>query len=677
MAGTRGAGAARRGRVGTRGGIGRIVAMAIGLALVLLLAVAGEARGGLYRVVQCGWGVGAELDPAYPLTEGNGFALNSNACVPPPGPAAAGMRLEAAVAPDGTFGLARARWPAPAGAVFRGARLTWSVDAQWGNWQALGFDVGDTFRLLVPNTRSFEPTPVDLAVDGQAWAFEAWLQCIYTGSTIPCSRSIPSTMRLRDLVFTLEDQQAPQVELGGTLAAGGWRRGTSALELGATDAGAGIAAEVAWIDGSAVLADSPACATRLVEGELRGTKMQPCPATATRSVEVDTARLADGPHVVGACANDFSGAQGCAPEAEIAIDNSPPSLSFTAATNGEVAAAVGDRWSGPAAGTIAFRRTDADAWTDLATDLDREGDGTAILSARLPDLAAGTYLFRATATDAAGNTASAQLRVAGSVAELRHQAAEGHGQKGTSGSGGSPARRRRRTYLTVQLVTAGRGGARDRAGRPGRSAGSGLTVDYGTAVEIRGRLADTAGGIPRRPVAVVVRPAAGIGAPDRRRVLTDGGGNFALRLPAGTSRHLTVAFHGGGGFAPASPRSLTLRVRAGLTLTAEPTELHTGDSVHLRGRVRLGPAHVSGRGKLVAIQYLERATGRWRPALVVRTDAKGRFDTGYRFRYVTGVARIRLRATAPAEGGWPFARGSSPPVTVTVTGPRLVAARGR
>jgi hypothetical protein len=33
---------------------------------------------------------------------------------------------------------------------------------------------------------------------------------------------------------------------------------------------------------------------------------------------------------------------------------------------------------------------------------------------------------------------------------------------------------------------------------------------------------------------------------------------------------------------------------------------------------------------------------------------------------VTGVARIRLRATAPAEGGWPFARGSSLPVTISV-----------
>jgi hypothetical protein len=395
-----------------------------------------------------------------------------------------------------------------------------------------------------------------------------------------------------------------------------------------------------------------------IEGESRATKLQPCPATTARSVEVDTTRLADGPHTVRGCATDFSGSQGCAPDSGIEVDNSPPAISFATAAEGEVAATVSDRYSGPAAGTISVRRAEADAWTDLPTTLDPEGAGTATLTARLPDLRAGVYLFRAVAADVAGNTGSAQLRVAGSPAELRRQAAEAQGEKGSDPRGGGPAARRHATHLTVHLVASG-------GGRPGARP---LLVDYGTAVEVRGRLTDAGGsGVAGRPVAVVVRAAAGIGpGPERRRVLTDPGGRFALRLPPGTSRRVTVAFHGGGGFAPARRRSLTLRVRAGLSLTADPTELRTGESLRLRGRVRLGPAQVSGRGKLVAIQYLERATKRWRPALVVRTDNKGRFDTSYRFRYVTGVARIRLLATAPAEGGWPFARGSSSPVTVTV-----------
>jgi hypothetical protein len=90
--------------------------------------------------------------------------------------------------------------------------------------------------------------------------------------------------------------------------------------------------------------------------------------------------------------------------------------------------------------------------------------------------------------------------------------------------------------------------------------------------------------------------------------------------------------------------------------------------VTLSGRVRHGAARIPARGKLVTVQYLEQASGRWRPALVVRSDARGRFKVRYRFRYVTGAARIRLRATALPEARWPFAAGSSLPVTVEVHG---------
>jgi hypothetical protein len=670
MAGMGTTNAARRGRAaargaGTRGGVGRLAAMVIGLATVLLLLAAGEARAGLYRVAQCGWGVGAELDPTYPATEGTAFSLNSAACSPPPGSGAAGMRFEGGIAPDGVLGLARARWVAPPGTSFRGAHFTWSGSPQPGNWQGVGVDVGGEFHLVASTFTSTAPTPVDLPIAGGAWAIEAFLQCLLGGPVVGCTRSTASSMRLGELTLTLEDPQPPAVQLGGALLAPGWHRGAAALEVGAADAGAGVAGEVATIDGVPALGAGEACAVQVIEGETRGTKLQPCPPTATRAVAVDTTGLADGAHVLHGCATDFSGGQGCAPDARIEVDNSPPTISFTAAAEGQVAATVSDRYSGPASGTISVRSAATDDWTDLATDLDRDGDGTATLSARLPDLGAGAYFFRAVAADAVGNVGMARLRVAGTQAQVRHQAADGH-------RGGGPRPRRRATHLTVHLAARGRADASSvelsDSDSPGaRTAGSGLTVDYGTAAVVHGRLTDARGaGIAGRPVRVTVRAAAGLGS-ERHRLLTDSGGRFELRLPAGTSRQLSVAFHGGGGLAPAPRRSLTLRVRAGVSLTAEPAALRTGESVRLRGRVRLGPAHVSGRGKLIAIQYLERATRRWRPALVVRTDAKGRFDTSYRFRYVTGVARIRLRATAPAEGGWPFARGSSSPVTITVS----------
>ena len=90
--------------------------------------------------------------------------------------------------------------------------------------------------------------------------------------------------------------------------------------------------------------------------------------------------------------------------------------------------------------------------------------------------------------------------------------------------------------------------------------------------------------------------------------------------------------------------------------------------MRLVGKVLSRGAPIPRRGKLVAIQYLEESTHRWRPVLVTRSDHHGRFRAHYRFRYVSGRAAIRLRATALAEERWPYAPGSSPPVTVRVQG---------
>jgi len=54
--------------------------------------------------------------------------------------------------------------------------------------------------------------------------------------------------------------------------------------------------------------------------------------------------------------------------------------------------------------------------------------------------------------------------------------------------------------------------------------------------------------------------------------------------------------------------------------------------------------------------------------LVTRSDHEGRFRARYRFRYVSGIASIRLRAAVLAEERWPYAPGSSAPVTIQVRG---------
>ena len=167
----------------------------------------------------------------------------------------------------------------------------------------------------------------------------------------------------------------------------------------------------------------------------------------------------------------------------------------------------------------------------------------------------------------------------------------------------------------------------------------------------------------------MARPSHGALAPRAvERITTGERGGFVLRLGPGTSRRISVTFPGNDSLAPAG-RPLA-RPAGALRGDARggAGHLEHGQSVRLRGRVRSRGAPIPRRGKLVAIQYLETDTGRWRPVLVTRTDHDGRFHARYRFRYVSGAARIRLRATALAEERWPYAPGSSAPVTVEVRG---------
>lgn len=350
-----------------------------------------------------------------------------------------------------------------------------------------------------------------------------------------------------------------------------------------------------------------------------------------------------------------------AAKAMLLLDDVPPAVSFlpgdSEALPPQLVAAVADPLSGVADGSIAYRRLDRDAWTGLQTQIRAGALGTELVAAT-PELKPGTaYLFRAEARDGAGNVGTTTLRADGTPMSLR--APEGGGGAGPGGAVAGavgPAAPQRPTQLLVALA-ASRGGGHGRGG---------LTVDYGDPVLLRGRLSGEDGGLAGRRVRVVSRPAAGArGGVEVESVTAAADGSFELRLPPGPSRRLTVAFAGDAVQRPVR-RRLALRVRGGVSLTASPRRLRTGGLLQLRGRVGSRGGRVPRSGKLVTISYWERAARRWRPVIVTRSDRAGRFAAGYRFRYVTGVARIRLRATVPAEADWPYAPGSSRPLTVEV-----------
>jgi hypothetical protein len=344
-----------------------------------------------------------------------------------------------------------------------------------------------------------------------------------------------------------------------------------------------------------------------------------------------------------------------APAAAVAVplrfDDVPPGVGFLPAAGTPfpslVEAEVVDAHSGPASGSIFYRPADSEHWSELPTKLVPAAPGSARLRAPLPDLGPGTYLFRADVADAAGNTASTGRRADGAEMKIRRLAA----------AEVAPASSRERTRLFARLSG-------------GRGDGEGVTVGFGKAAQLSGRLTRADGaGVAGRELRILARPSQGsLVEAETMTVTTGERGGFELRLPPGPSRRLAAVFAGDDGFEPSYRRPLELRVRSGLSLRAGRTELRTGQTLRLSGRVRSRGATIPRRGKLVAIQYLEQATGRWRPVLVTRTDHDGRFQARYRFRYVSAAARVRLRATVLAEERWPYAPGSSNPVTVDVSG---------
>ena len=63
-----------------------------------------------------------------------------------------------------------------------------------------------------------------------------------------------------------------------------------------------------------------------------------------------------------------------------------------------------------------------------------------------------------------------------------------------------------------------------------------------------------------------------------------------------------------------------------------------------------------------------RANGRWLDLRTGRTDRRGRYASGYRFRSTTGTQTYRFRALVPKQAGYPYERGRSKARRVTVFG---------
>jgi hypothetical protein len=747
---------------GARGGIGRMVAIGVALALALLLLGAREATAGKYAVAQCGWYVGA--DASWADTTGGAKFRPDAYCVPAgggdpfDGSHLKSFTRDGASTVSGTR-FARWRWTAPAGTGITQVRGTWWHTLHDGFEQRLGVDPGNGGFELFGDAAGTDVTPRDFVAGFGApkAAFEDRLLCA-RGESKWCSLEPGSWSALRALTITVEDDRAPAAAIGGELTAGGWRRGIQSLQFWGSDVGSGVRFGETTLDGARVGLSELPCAKASIGGEWRATQMAPCLGSVSGSQGIVTTSFSDGPHTLGHCAIDFAGNVGCATPRTVLIDNNPPAhprnlvlaggegwrraddfdfswanpdqgaaspiggacwrifgpagfdtgtrfvagrdlsalndlavpapgtytfqiwlrdeagneaspsaifmslrldnvapgVAFAVDPGGaglpeQIQADITDAHSGPASGAIFMRKLGTEQWVELPTKY-RAGNSADVAHLVAPvadNLDPGTYLFRADAADAAGNTASTTRRADGTEMALRKTPPPPIVKP--------PAPQRAKTRIFARL-------------RWGRSFGSELTVPFGVDTVLNGRLVQADGaGLAGRRLRVVSRPSQGALVPTRVDSITSGSrGGFSLDLGTGPSRRITVSYPGDTALEESRRPSLALRVRGGIDFHASPLKLHVGQAVRLGGRVRTLGAPVPRRGKLVAIQYFEQATRRWRPVLVTRSGHDGRFRAHYRFRYVTGTASIRLRATALSEDGWPYAPGASRAVTVRV-----------
>lgn len=750
---------------GTRGGLARIVAMGIALALALLLLAAKEATAAKYAVAQCGWYVGA--DATWADTTGGAKFRPDGWCVPPPGQDPfEGVHLksftrEGQSTVSGTR-FARWRWEAPAGTGISQVRGTWWHTLHDGMEQRIGVGTWNGGFDVFADAAATDTTPREFVAgfNPAEPALEDRLLCARAESKW-CSLEPGSWSAIRALTITVEDDQLPGAAIGGEITAGGWRRGTQGVSFQGGDVGGGVRFGETTVDGARVNLTEYPCAKALIGSEWRATQMRPCSLGVSGAAAIDTTRFSDGPHAIHHCVTDFAGNVACTPDQTVYIDNNPPahprslaiaggegwrrvndfdlswinpdqglasaiggtfwritggngfdsgvkfaaghdltaladrsvpaagtyalhlwlrdeagndappsaveiplrlddvapSVAFenedpNAPAGEQVRAVASDALSGAAKGEIDYRRLGSEQWLELPTKFQPgEGTGPAHLIANAPaNLGPGIYLFRAEAVDGAGNSAVTTRRGDGTEMVLRKAPPPEAAVKKAV-----PARGKTRIFA--------------RLGWQGHH-GTELTVPFDVASKLSGRLLDADGaGLAGRTLRVVSRHSRG--ALQRKHVdavRTGAHGGFRLPLAAGPSRRIAVSFAGEAGLEQARRAPLTLRVCAGVELDVAPTALRTGETVRFKGRVRTLGAPIPRRGKLVAIQYYETATKRWRPVLVTRSDHSGRFHARYRFRYISGTAAIRLRAEALAEDRWPYAPGASRPVTVRVTG---------
>ena len=137
-------------------------------------------------------------------------------------------------------------------------------------------------------------------------------------------------------------------------------------------------------------------------------------------------------------------------------------------------------------------------------------------------------------------------------------------------------------------------------------------------------------------------------------------GTFSVRVPAGPSRVIEIAYRAFSGDASyAAVARIAETVEAGVRLSITPTQTGPEGMIVLSGTVE---GAIPQQGAIVDL--LVHYRGRWEPFRTPRTNERGRFRVAYQFE--GGVGHFPFRAEVPGgQAGFPFGSGDSQVVDVS------------
>ena len=320
---------------------GRVrLALGCGFVALLVLAFTPRADAGYYVVSNCGVQPGyPEAPDAQSLTNTSVFARTSDCS----GAAGwDGLQIKNSGGVGGGHAYGAFGWTAPPGTSIQNVDFNFNIrndnghsasvtlatagGALLGRWGPPAFPADGGWRVgtTVPTSAKF---------------FTAWLEC--SGG---CAASAQAHTFVKNLYFTIVDVTSPSLDsLGGSLLAGGTRRGTENLTVMGSDNASGISGAMVMINGVPVASPSAICAGLVPARPARS--FYPCPSSTGWDLPINTELLPDGQNEVEVCVQDMSfDVNAMLRDCEsrtIQVDNSCPNSGGAAATQIDAAIQAG------------------------------------------------------------------------------------------------------------------------------------------------------------------------------------------------------------------------------------------------------------------------------------------------------------------------------------------------